>query len=193
MLPEDYQTARDIMVAGQDEIASSLKTERVLGPLRLAPFACGEGLDVVTDSPDTDLLVYVYSRPFDSGLAFASVCQRDQNGRPVSALMGLQTKAGSGPHMEPYSDATVTVIVHELYHAMGFSGGSWDEDKNRMLDEELNPRGTHAQQAFPFPAYGLGTAACEPSDASASDSDSYFTKDCRRKCSLRLLHPQLKF
>ena len=55
--------------------------------------------------------------------------------------MGMQAKRGSGPHMEPFQVSTVTTIVHELYHAMGFSGGSWNEDKNSMLDENLNPRG----------------------------------------------------
>lgn len=160
MTAEDYVTTREILDAGAAEILSSLKVERPMGPLVLAPYSCGEGLPLIPSSPETDLLVWVISRPFDSGLAYASVCQRDQHGRPISAVMGMQAKRGSGPHMNPFATQTVTVIVHELYHAMGFNGGTWDEDSNRMLDENLNPRGTMVQQEFPYSAYGYEQATC---------------------------------
>jgi hypothetical protein len=162
MKAEDYVTSRDILDAGAAEILASLQVERPAGPLVLADYDCDSGLSRVPSIPDTDLFVWVYSRPYGSasGIAFASVCQRDQNGRPISAVMGMQAKLGGGPHMEPFADSTVTTIVHELYHAMGFSGGAWNEDENMMLDENLNPRGTLVEQEFPYAAYSVGDIAC---------------------------------
>jgi hypothetical protein len=118
MTPENYVVARDIIRDGQAEIFSFLQVEQVAGPLRLAEYQCGEGL-VESGSPptvpDTDLYISTFSRPYGDGggVAFASVCQRDQNGRPVSGVMGLQTKNGQGPHMGPYSASNVATIVHE--------------------------------------------------------------------------------
>ena len=44
-------------------------------------------------------------------------------------------------------------MLHEIWHAMGFSAGSWEPGDNMLLDEDLNPRGTIWEEEWPFPAY----------------------------------------
>jgi hypothetical protein len=99
-----------------------------------------------------DLVLIVHSRPekpTSTRIAFARQCQVDQNGRPISGEVGIKAHNSS----YTFTDATAGIytMVHEIYHAMGFNSLTWQQ--NKMLDEDLNPRGNLYLEEFPYPAY----------------------------------------
>ncbi|KAL0970192.1 hypothetical protein UPYG_G00238550 [Umbra pygmaea] len=75
--------------------------------------------------PDTDFLLYLNTQSTDkckakpSVLAYAVHCQTDSQGRPLAGVVVVCREILSG---DEYSHrATVQTVVHELFHALGFS------------------------------------------------------------------------
>ncbi|XP_071315325.1 ciliated left-right organizer metallopeptidase isoform X2 [Trachinotus anak] len=75
--------------------------------------------------PDTDFLLYLHIQSTDkcraepSVLAYAVHCQTDTHGRPVAGVVVIcrgRLTAATYEHQ-----ATVQTVIHELFHALGFS------------------------------------------------------------------------
>eukprot|EP00741_Cyanophora_paradoxa_P012700 tig00020616_g12270.t1 len=76
-----------------------------------------------------DYLLYVTTYPTNQGtLAYAQWCQEDQHGRPLAGYVNI------GPNMlslaEDMWEEQVSVTIHEILHAMGFTSKSF----KRFLD-----------------------------------------------------------
>jgi hypothetical protein len=87
----------------------------------------------------------VFARPGWSGLsaaAWARGCQKDQNQRPISGFVNFLARIDVERELPTYPcalcdtdvdisagsslpGANVKTVVHEIYHAMGFSSNDW--------------------------------------------------------------------
>ncbi|XP_061566160.1 ciliated left-right organizer metallopeptidase [Cololabis saira] len=88
-------------------------------PGRIVLRSDGSGL------PDTDFLLYLHIQATDkcrakpNVLAYAVHCQTDSQGRPVAGVVVVCRDRLTGA---AYShQATVQTVIHELFHALGFS------------------------------------------------------------------------
>ena len=88
----DYQTVAALLASAADILAATFEVERVVGPLVLqSQYACG-GLPPLDQVVDADLVLMVHARPIapsSSHAAYASSCQMDQHGRPISGEVGI--------------------------------------------------------------------------------------------------------
>jgi hypothetical protein len=101
--------------------------ERISGPLQLdGQYSCGS-LPAANSTESADLLLFVHARPeppTSSTAAYASSCQIDQNGRPISGHVGIAADTSTGVFTGSQHQNTL-IIAHEVFHAMGFSSSSW--------------------------------------------------------------------
>ncbi|KAK5858695.1 hypothetical protein PBY51_002816 [Eleginops maclovinus] len=104
--------------------------------------------------PDTDFLLYLNVQATDkcraepNVLAYAVHCQTDTHGRPVAGVVVLCRDRLTGA---AYShQATVQTVIHELFHALGFSKDlfhTWTDCSSRSQGNGgCSPRGkvTHS-------------------------------------------------
>ncbi|XP_029310903.1 leishmanolysin-like peptidase 2 [Cottoperca gobio] len=104
--------------------------------------------------PSTDYLLYLHVQATDkcraepNVLAYAAHCQTDTRGRPVAGVVVICRDGLSGA---TYShQATVQTVIHELFHALGFSKDlfhTWrDCSSNSQVGAGCSPRGkvTHS-------------------------------------------------
>ncbi|XP_072315135.1 ciliated left-right organizer metallopeptidase [Eucyclogobius newberryi] len=75
--------------------------------------------------PDTDFLLYLHVRATDkcrtepNVLAYAVHCQTDSTGRPLAGVVVICSQRLAGVAYNHH--ITVQTIIHELFHALGFS------------------------------------------------------------------------
>lgn len=89
--------------------------------------------------PNADFIVYVTNQPsVGEEIANGGTCQFDQNGRPVAGGVNFSPqnfgKAQSGTEDFRYQ---VNAVVHELFHALGFSSslfGQWRNSQGEPYD-----------------------------------------------------------
>eukprot|EP00002_Diphylleia_rotans_P033267 TRINITY_DN7057_c0_g1_i1.p1 TRINITY_DN7057_c0_g1~~TRINITY_DN7057_c0_g1_i1.p1 ORF type:complete len:266 (-),score=37.98 TRINITY_DN7057_c0_g1_i1:79-876(-) len=107
---------------GNAVIPSSHYAEQQL--CRNSPFIC-ETLPGGTGVENADIIIYVTDTSAYCGsstLAYASHCSRDQNDRPISGHSNICPLMMS----QGYSvDDMVTVIIHEITHALSFSSSHY--------------------------------------------------------------------
>ncbi|KAM8900695.1 LOW QUALITY PROTEIN: ciliated left-right organizer metallopeptidase [Spinachia spinachia] len=117
-------------------------------PRRTRLRAAGAGL------PHSDFLLYLHVRPTDkcrsepAVLAYAAHCQADPSGRPLAGVVVIcreeLTGAAGGRR------ATAQTVIHELFHALGFSKElfhAWrDCSSTLQVGARCSPRGrvTHS-------------------------------------------------
>ncbi|XP_070711116.1 ciliated left-right organizer metallopeptidase [Pempheris klunzingeri] len=107
-IPDDHLAGCDIYAEADSPRRTELRPE-------------GAGL------PDTDFLMYLHIQATDKCraepkvLAYAVHCQTDARGRPVAGVVVICRDGLAGA---TYShQATVQTVIHELFHALGFSKG----------------------------------------------------------------------
>ncbi|XP_028419467.1 leishmanolysin-like peptidase 2 [Perca flavescens] len=105
-IPDDHLAGCDIYAEADSPRRTELRPE-------------GAGL------PDTDFLLYLHTQATDkcraepNVLAYAVHCQTDTHGRPVAGVVVICRDSLTGA---TYShQAIVQTIIHELFHALGFS------------------------------------------------------------------------
>ncbi|ELR15262.1 leishmanolysin, putative [Acanthamoeba castellanii str. Neff] len=89
--------------------------------------------------PNADFIVYVTNQPsVGEEIANGGTCQFDQNGRPVAGGVNFSPqnfgKAQNGTEDFRYQ---VNAVVHELFHALGFSSslfGQWRNSQGEPYD-----------------------------------------------------------
>jgi hypothetical protein len=78
----------------------------------------------------------------------------DQYARPISGLVGINPdKSKQDGNVLANEISGVATIVHEVVHAMGFSSNFFSRKRNKMFDEDLNPRGNVWEREYPYEAY----------------------------------------
>lgn len=152
---DHFAAIESLLALGAAEIADLVRVENIVGPIVLnSQTACGN-YPPLQSVENADLVLFVHSRPFEEGsstTAYASTCQVDQHGRPISGHVGINPSAETGGVLSG-SVGGVAVTVHEIMHAMGFSKGTFGTNKNLLMDEDLNPRGVVITREYPFEAY----------------------------------------
>ncbi|XP_044039322.1 leishmanolysin-like peptidase 2 isoform X2 [Siniperca chuatsi] len=112
------ETCLDVTIP-DDHLAGCDIYEEADSPRRTVLRPEGAGL------PDTDFLLYLHVQATDkcraepNVLAYAVQCQTDAHGRPVAGVVVVCRDRLTGA---TYShQATVQTVIHELFHALGFS------------------------------------------------------------------------
>jgi hypothetical protein len=150
-----FAAIQNLLELGAAEIADLFRVENIVGPMVLnAQTTCG-GYPPLQSVSDADLVLFVHARPFEEGsstTAYASACQVDQHGRPISGHVGINPSHQTGGVLTGTFGGVATT-VHEIMHAMGFSSGFFGLHKNLLMDEDLNPRGDVSVSEYPFEAY----------------------------------------
>ncbi|XP_051285259.1 ciliated left-right organizer metallopeptidase isoform X2 [Dicentrarchus labrax] len=107
--------------------------------------------------PDTDFLMYLHVQATDkcrsepSVLAYAVHCQTDAHGRPVAGVVVICRDRLTGATYN--HQATVQTVIHELFHALGFSKHlfhTWrDCSSTSPVGANCSPRGkvTHSDES----------------------------------------------
>ncbi|XP_029382793.1 leishmanolysin-like peptidase 2 [Echeneis naucrates] len=100
--------------------------------------------------PDTDLLLYLHLQSSDKCraepdvLAYAVHCQTDTQGRPVAGVVVICREALTAATFN--HQATVQIVIHELFHVLGFSRDlfhTWKDcpSLSRAVGAGCSPRG----------------------------------------------------
>nr|XP_033465064.1 leishmanolysin-like peptidase 2 [Epinephelus lanceolatus] len=134
-IPDDHLAGCDIYPEGDSPHRTELRPD-------------GAGV------PDTDFLLYLHVQATDkcraepNVLAYAVHCQTDSHGRPVAGVVVICRDRLTGA---AYShQATVQTVIHELFHALGFSKDlfhTWrDCSSSSQVGAVCSPRGkvTHS-------------------------------------------------
>ena len=153
---DHYTVIESLLALGANEISDLFQVEQVIGPIVLnSQTSCGN-YPPAESVDNADLLLFVHARPAEEGsgtTAYASKCQIDQHGRPISGHVGINPTLGGGDAVLSGSVDGVATVVHEIMHALGFTSGTFSTDENRMVDENLNPRGDQWIREYPYEAY----------------------------------------
>eukprot|EP00659_Diplonema_papillatum_P009382 gene9382-14548_t len=88
---------------------------------------------------EVDFAVFVSALPMDefasNTVAWALPCQEDTQGRPVAGHINIVPSAITSTTGRPGEDNrsmhnSVMIVVHELFHALGFSANYWADSNN---------------------------------------------------------------
>ncbi|CAM9885068.1 ciliated left-right organizer metallopeptidase [Lampetra fluviatilis] len=169
--PQSYEnggkcSTLDSRYTGEMCLEAKIPEEHLLGYSTWG--SSGSGVEIRGDGPgvlDSDFILYVRAadtlRCAAGVTAYAAYCQLDQVDRPVAAAATFCPASLRGDAFN--SDSTVLAVIHELFHALGFSKDlyrKWRDcsDSALALGRDCSPRAqvtnedAHGQQRVFTPA-----------------------------------------